>query len=95
MATVGRVIGKLVFESEGSLYDDVVEGEEALHCNRGTARAVEAVHEGVDAGAGEEVGPAGADGEDGGDSRLRGGSVEGVGGGAEDVDADGGHVALD
>lgn len=51
MATVGRVIGELVLESEGSLGDDVVEGEEAFHGDGGASRAVETVHEGVDAGA--------------------------------------------
>ena len=98
VAAVGRVIGELVLEDEGSLDDDVVEGEEALEGDGGAARSVEAVHEGVDACAGKEVGVGAAavcDGEDGGDSVLGGRGGECVGGGAEDADADGGHVALD
>ena len=56
MAAVGRVIGELVFVGEGSLDDDVVEGEETLECHGGTAGAVEAVNQGIDADTGEEVG---------------------------------------
>lgn len=69
MATVGRVIGELVLESEGSLEDNVVKSEEAFHGDGGASRVVETVHEGVDAGAWELlVVWAVAGGEDGGDS---------------------------
>lgn len=93
VAAVGGVTGELVFEDEGSLHDNDVERVEALEGDGGAARAVEAVHERLDACSGVAVGGV-ADGEDGGDGVLGGRGGEGVRGGAEDVDADGGHLAV-
>lgn len=50
MAAGGRENRELILEDEGSAFDYVVDGEEALESNGGVSGAVEAVHEGFDKG---------------------------------------------
>lgn len=84
----------MVFQYEGSLYDDVVESVEAFECHGGAARGVEAVHESVDARARMTVGAAVPDRKDSRNCFLGGWCREGVRGGAEHVNTDGGEVTL-
>lgn len=52
MAAIGGIEGELIFEDEGSTSDDVVYSNQTLEGDISIACAVEAIHDGDDAGAG-------------------------------------------